>query len=190
MGVTRMRIIVSGNKRTVARLPIIALSIVLLAALLIAVAVRGGDGSATVNGVVTTDELSANFAVSAAVGALDNFGASSVEQAVEVWAEGVASRNGLTQYSVMSAELGEKYLEILGDSVQLASTGATVDSWYVSEVIEEDGVTAAKLLFTISDGSESVAAMAQLDLIEEGEYVAIESLTVEAPLYGFCGIGE
>lgn len=180
-----MKVIVAGGRKDFSRAAIAILAAVVLVVGAVGIGVTlAGGGSQSVSG--TAD--GSDFTVSAALGALGNFGARSTGEALEVWAEGVASRNGLTQYSVMSTELGERYLEVLAGDVIFEASGATVDSWYASEVIEGETETVAKVLFTISDAGESIAAMAEVTLAEQGEYVVIESLTVESPLYEFTGI--
>ena len=185
-----MKVIVAGGKRDLSRAAITVLLAVIFVASVVGVSAiwSGGSAEASADVLSVSSDAGSDFTVSAALGALGNFGAHSTTEAIEVWAEGVASRNGLMQYSVMSEELGERYLDVLGKDVLLPTGGASVDSWYASEVIEGETETVATLLFTISDGGKSVAATAQLTLTEEGEYTVISSLTVESPLCEFTGI--
>ena len=179
-----MKIIVAGKRDSLVRIPIIVLASALLVASFVLLFSRVG-GQREVS--AKPDDNA--FEVSAVLGALDSLGARDVEQAIEVWSQGVASRNCASQYAVMSDALRERYLEVIGDTLILESTPTSVDSWYVSAISDNEGVTTAKLLFTISSGEgESVAASAELTLEEEGGYTVISSVPVESPLYEFTGI--
>lgn len=179
-----MKIIVAGKRDSLVRIPIIVLASALLVASFVLLFSRVG-GQREVS--AKPDDNA--FEVSAVLGALDSLGARDMEQAIEVWSQGVASRNCASQYAVMSDALRERYLEVIGDTLILESTPTSVDSWYISEITENEGVTTAKLLFTISSGvGESVAASAELTLEEEGGYTVISSVAVESPLYEFTGI--
>lgn len=183
-----MKVIVAGGKRDLSRAAITVLAAVILVAGIAGVSAIWSGSTASAEGTAVMADGSDDFVVSAALGALGKLGAHSNTEAIEVWAEGVVSRNGLMQYSVMSSELGERYLEILGDDVMIEPTAASVDGWYASEIIEGESDTKATLLFTVSENGESVAASAELTLTEEGEFTVISSLTVESPLYDFTGI--
>ncbi len=179
-----MKVIVAGKRESLIRIPIIVLASALLVASFVLLFSRVG-GEREVN--AKPDD--AAFETSSVLGALDSLGARDVEQAIEVWSQGVASRNCASQYAVMSDALRERYLEVIGDTLMLESSATSVDSWYVSEITEDEGVTTAKLLFTISSGTgDSVAAFAELTLEEEGGYTVISSVAVESPLYEFTGI--
>ncbi len=137
-------------------------------------------------------EVTGASAVEAAIGTLGNFGATTVEEAVEIWAEGVCGKNGLTQYSVMTADLKEKYLDVIQDNygdMLFPVSDETIDSWFVENVTEDqNGSTIAKLRFTISGASGSNTASAELQLVEDSGYISVSAVAVESPLYEFTGL--
>jgi len=185
-----MRVIVSGKKRQLITTPVIAVALVCVITCAVFFFMRGGDGEPA---TVETDKMDSS-AVSAMFGTLECFGARSAEDAINIWAEGVCARNGMTQYAVMKSDLKEKYAEVAEKKFgsMLFPTGAErIDSWFVADVTEnEDGSSLAKLRFTISSTiGESVPAIAELTIEQEGEFTVVSSVAVEKPLYDFTGIG-
>jgi len=186
-----MRIIVSGRQRSGGGKP--RLSVLFLAALVLV------GGFAVIFSVIGPEDsqvsaetaISDATAVSAVLGTLESFGARSAEEAVSIWAEGVMSKNGLTQYAVMTDALKERYLEVLGEdgSFIFPTTSQRIESWYIAEVTEsEDGTVSASLIFDVV-GEDTAAASAELTIEDMGEYAAVSSIAVEQPLYEFTGIG-
>ena len=188
-----MRVIVSRQRRSGSIRP--RLSALFLAALLLVgsfvtvYCVIGKDaGSAEVHS--GADELDVT-AVSAVLGTLESFSAHTPEDAVNIWAEGVSAKNGLTQYAVMTDALKERYMELLSDggSFLFPTSAVRIDAWRITDVSEdEDGKISASLEFDIG-GSASETAAAELTIEDFGDHSAVSAVAVEEPLYEFTGIG-
>ena len=190
-----MRVIVSRHRRSGGGKP--RLSVLLLATLLLCgsaaaiYTVFRGDGGSDAVSTTTTSAMDAT-AVSAALGALESFGARSAEEAAEIWAEGVSAKNGLTQYAVMTDALKERYLEIVGNSggFLFPTSAARIDAWRITEVTDEaDGSVSATLEFDIGGNGSVTTASAELTIESLGEFASVSSVAVEEPLYEFTGIG-
>ena len=61
--------------------------------------------------------------------ALDNFGASSKEQAIEIYAEGVKTRSGPKQYSVMCKNLKEDFIKTMEEDENYAWVTGFSSPW-------------------------------------------------------------
>ena len=190
-----MRVIVSRHRRSGGGKP--RLSVLLLAALLLCgsaaviYTVFGGNSDTPASTTTTTTDMDAT-AVSAALGALESFGARTAEEAAEIWAEGVSAKNGLTQYAVMTDALKERYLELVGGSGSFLfpTSASRIDAWRIAEVTDEaDGTVSATLEFDIGGNGSVTTALAELTIDTLGEFAAVSSVAVEEPLYEFTGIG-
>lgn len=190
-----MKVIFTGNKRILLSKPVwICVAVVFVAVAAVALLLPGKTNDAVVSGTeapaindVQTDNDA--MAVAAVLSTLENYGARDMDEAISIWAEGVAAKNCVTQYSVMSADLKERYYDLLsgkGEGMLLPTSATQIDSWYCDEVIDnDDGTSLAKLRFTMGE----TTAAAELKLSEEGEYCVVSSVAVEQPLYEFTGIG-
>ncbi|MDR1117105.1 MAG: hypothetical protein LBL09_02520 [Oscillospiraceae bacterium] len=188
-----MKVIVAGNKRNIMKAPVAAIAATLLLAFV--VVLYNISGNPSEKGVLSPTNVRADeSSISAALSTLEYFGASSAEEAVDIWSKGVCARNGLTQYSVMNSELKEQYLSVAEGKyggLLFPADEKTIDGWYISDIQElEDGRTKVQVQFSISDASgQSAAAIAELTVSEEAGYAALSSVAVEKALYAFTGIG-
>jgi len=68
--------------------------------------------------------------------ALDNFGASSPEQVINIWIKGVKGRNGALHYAVACHELKQKFVEEWGEPKESLWVYGTSSPWlYKHEVV-------------------------------------------------------
>ena len=70
--------------------------------------------------------------------ALDNFGAYSKEQAIEIYAEGVKTRSGPLQYSVMCKNLKEDFIKTMEEDENYAWVTGFSSPWVKEYKIVED----------------------------------------------------
>ena len=70
--------------------------------------------------------------------ALDNFGASSKEQAIEIYAEGVKTRSGPKQYSVMCKNLKEDFIKTMEEDENYAWVTGFSSPWVKEYKVVED----------------------------------------------------
>ena len=70
--------------------------------------------------------------------ALDNFGASSKEQAVNIYAEGVKTRSGPMQYSVMCKNLKEDFIKTMEEDENYAWVTGFSSPWVKDYKVIED----------------------------------------------------
>jgi hypothetical protein len=188
-----MKVIVAGRPSgpLTRKLIIGAVAIVAAVALMWATGLFGR--AANTNAEVTNDK-SGILDISTAISALDFYSPNTPQDAATIWAEGVAGRNGLTQYSVMTSDLKDKYLEVTTANYSglLFPAGTdSIDSWSVESLDEnEDGTYKATVCFEVSSPlGEAVTSNAELKINCEDDGYAVSSVSVESALYPFTGIG-
>lgn len=182
-------VVFSAKKAKRILIPVAAVAVIICAAALIMWGgsfFSGGEEAAPVSAVVESN-------TQAVMSALEYHGVSTADKAIDIWAEGVKTCNGATQYSVMSAALKERYGAVMASTAEdwmLSSGDLQVNSWYIASAeSSEDGITTANLVFLVSDGaSEPTEATAKLTLGPENGHVVVSAITIDHSLSAFTGI--
>ncbi|WP_346934605.1 hypothetical protein [Clostridium sp.] len=82
--------------------------------------------------------------------ALKEFGATSSEEAANLWAKGIMTRNGVLQYSVMNKELQKEFKKHLSNANITSWVTGTSSPWITSyEMIDEIDVSSKVKLYKI-----------------------------------------
>lgn len=192
-----MKVIVTGKGIGLLKKPVVicAAALVIICGI-VYFGLRGGTEKASGAGEVIPIETvkTEKNEISAALSTLEHFGAASAEEAVNIWAEGVSAKNGITQYSVMNSELKTQYLSVAENkygSLLFPTNEKSIAGWFIADVEAlANGQSRIQLQFSISEpGKEGASSSAELIIAEEGGFTVICSVAVEKGLYEFTGIG-
>ncbi|HWR21863.1 MAG TPA: hypothetical protein VN366_00165, partial [Feifaniaceae bacterium] len=124
--------------------------------------------------------------------AMERFGASTPEEAADIWANGVSMRNGAAQYSVMSAALKKKYAMQLEETAPMWVTGVSspwVSSyWTVWAQEPQEGQQMRQLMFmTETSAGPGPTYTATLTLVKFGGSWRITDVSMDEGFYAYTG---
>jgi len=188
-----MKVIVAGRP-SVRMTRKLIIGAVAIAATVMIIWLAGILRSAANKNTEVVGDNSAVLDISTAINALDYYSPDTPQDAASIWAEGVAGRNGLTQYSVMTGDLKEKYLEVTSanyTNLLFPADDSSIDSWRIEDILEnDDGTYLATVFFEISSPTaEDIESSAELRICGEKSGYGVSSVSVESALYSFTGIG-
>ncbi len=124
--------------------------------------------------------------------ALERFGATTPEEAADIWANGVTKRNGAAQYLAMSASLKKKYAAQLEETAPMWVTGVSspwVSSYWTVLVQEpQAGQQIRHMMFmTGSSTGRGPTYNVELTLKKFGNYWRITDVRMDEGFYPYTG---
>lgn len=125
--------------------------------------------------------------------AMDHVGVCTPQAAIQVWAEGMKSRNGAMQYSVMDEKLKKVYMKQLEQYNQYWVTGVS-SPWIESyQITNQKQVRNEQYLFQLSLSTETStgfagAYKAQVAVNRNDGFWQITKITADKGLYPYMGL--
>ena len=124
--------------------------------------------------------------------AMDHVGVCTPETAIQVWADGMKSRNGAMQYSVMGSDLKKEYLSQLEQYNQYWVTGMS-SPWVVSyKVINKTQMGDTRYVFQLSFSTATSAGPAgdfnaKVTVDRQDNFWQITKIAADKGLYPYMG---
>ncbi|MCI1964616.1 MAG: hypothetical protein LKJ17_00545 [Oscillospiraceae bacterium] len=125
--------------------------------------------------------------------AMNQLGACTPQAAIQVWVEGMESRNGAMQYSVMGSGLKKEYLNQVEQYNQYWVTGMSspqIDSYKIikTEQKNEHCCVFTLTLFTGMSFGPTGDYNAVLTITKDGDYWRITEISADKGLYPYMGL--
>lgn len=127
--------------------------------------------------------------------AMDYVGVCTSDAAIQVWVEGMKSRNGAMQYSVMDAKLKKEYVKQLEQYNQYWVTGMSSPWIYSYKITGKTKIGSAQyryqlLLSTITSAGPAGDYKAEVVVDQNGDFWQITKITADKELYAYMGIPQ
>ncbi len=124
---------------------------------------------------------------------VENFGADSPEKAIELWAKGVKSRNAALQYSIMTKELKEKYIQQLDENgFNFWVTGVSspwVENYEILKTTElSKDAFAYELKFNTKTSEGDYNFSVKLNLVKEDDFWRISEISGDDDSSAYTGL--